>query len=146
MAVDPRLVILLLGLSCRPCAERVPGTEWLEVVCEDGRRYYHKPGSGETTWHMPAEVESKRRLRLDPAKARMLERARAMGAQVAPEYREGGRKEWQDHYAGRPVSTAYPAPAEKRPPRGIAMNSRVMCYPLVMQVESALERLRMRTM
>lgn len=72
----------------------MPGTEWLEVVCEDARKYYHKPGSGETTWHMPAEVESKRRLRLDPAKARMLERARAMGAQVAPEY-EGGLGEDQ---------------------------------------------------
>lgn len=68
----------------------MPGTDWLEVVCDDGKKYYHKPQTDETTWHVPAEVEAKLKLKLDPVRAKMLERARAMGAQLAPEYREGG--------------------------------------------------------
>jgi hypothetical protein len=76
-----------------PPAERVAGTDWLEVVCDDGKKYYHNPKSGETSWHVPPEVESKQKLKLDPVKAKMLERARAMGAQLAPEYRDGG---WVD--------------------------------------------------
>ena len=68
-------------------AERVAGTDWLEVVCDDGKRYYFHSQSQETSWHVPPEVAAKQALRLDPAKARMLERARAMGAQLAPEYR-----------------------------------------------------------
>ncbi|KAL4853106.1 Pre-mRNA-processing protein 40C [Chlorella vulgaris] len=71
-------------------SERVAGTEWLEVVCDDGKKYYHNTGSGETSWQVPPAVEAKQRLRLDPVRAKMLERARAMGAQLAPEYRDGG--------------------------------------------------------
>lgn len=56
------------------------------------RRYNAK--SEETTWHVPAEVEARAALRLDPVKAKMLERAKAMGAQVAPEYAAGAGSRW----------------------------------------------------
>lgn len=49
----------------------------------------YNPKSEETTWHIPPEVEAQAALRLDPVKAKMLERAKAMGAQVAPEYAAG---------------------------------------------------------
>lgn len=41
-----------------PPAERVPGTEWLEVTCDDGKKYFHNPKTDETTWHVPPEVRS----------------------------------------------------------------------------------------
>lgn len=50
----------------------------------------YNPKSEETTWHIPPEVEAQAALKLDPVKAKMLERAKAMGAQVAPEYATGG--------------------------------------------------------
>ncbi|PSC72075.1 pre-mRNA-processing 40C isoform X1 [Micractinium conductrix] len=71
-------------------SERIAGTEWLEVLCDDGKRYWHNPKSEETTWTVPKQVEAKKKMQLDPAKAKMLERARAMGALVAPEFAEGG--------------------------------------------------------
>ena len=48
-------------------AERVAGTDWLEVVCDDGKRYYFHSQSQETSWHVPPEVAAKQALRLDPA-------------------------------------------------------------------------------
>lgn len=39
------------------------------------------------------QVERQLKLRLDPQKAKMLERARAMGATVAPEFEQGARRQ-----------------------------------------------------
>ncbi|GAB4818752.1 hypothetical protein N2152v2_005798 [Parachlorella kessleri] len=40
-------------------SEKVKGTEWLEVVCDDGKKYYYHSKSGETSWQVPPEVEAK---------------------------------------------------------------------------------------
>ncbi len=50
-----RIQVIALPLP-PPCAERVPGTEWLEVTCDDGKKYFHNPKTDETTWHVPPEV------------------------------------------------------------------------------------------
>eukprot|EP00887_Chlorella_sp_A99_P005017 scaffold4.g5017.t1 len=99
-------------LSSKPVpvsSERVPGTEWTEVSCQagvlggcavggvgvgnvacarrDGRKYFFHRKTQETSWTVPPEVEARRKLNLDPARAAMLERAKAVGAEIAPEYR-----------------------------------------------------------
>lgn len=142
-----------LHVAGGPLAEKIPGTDWQEVTCDDGKKYWcvcvcaaarqppssrrhafkagagvpdalaiylvcvlqmrtpscfshlhpasvshlrpapaprYNPKSEETTWHIPPEVEAQAALKLDPVKAKMLERAKAMGAQVAPEYATGG--------------------------------------------------------
>lgn len=47
-------------------AEKVKGTDWLEVVCDDGKKYYYNSASGETNWQMPPEVEAKLKVRVSP--------------------------------------------------------------------------------
>lgn len=38
--------------------ERVKGTDWSQVKCEDGKVYYYNITSRDTTWTVPAEVEA----------------------------------------------------------------------------------------
>lgn len=94
----------------------MPGTEWQEVTCTDGRRYYYHTTTSETSWKVPPEVTAARNRPppLDPGKAAMLARAVAMGAEAAPEY-QGGECSWLrggsclDHVPrlGLGVTTAY---------------------------------------
>jgi transcription elongation regulator 1 len=34
----------------------VPGTDWLEVKCHDGRKYYYNKAKQETAWTVPEGV------------------------------------------------------------------------------------------
>jgi hypothetical protein len=57
------------------------------VRTDDGNAFWHNNVTGEGTGKMPPEVAAAQRMgSLDPAKLAMLERARAAGARVAPDY------------------------------------------------------------
>jgi len=76
----------------RPVAStRVAGTSWLEVRTDTGQKFWHNDATGQGTWECPPEVRAASSKRpappsLDPTKAAMLERARAAGAVVAPQF------------------------------------------------------------
>jgi transcription elongation regulator 1 len=58
----------------------IAGTEWYEVKCQDGRRYYFNHGTQETAWSMPAEVAAVKKKQAEEA-AVAAERARQQAAE-----------------------------------------------------------------
>jgi transcription elongation regulator 1 len=58
----------------------VAGTEWYEVKCQDGRRYYFNHSTQETAWSMPAEVAAVKKKQAEEAAA-AAERARQQAAE-----------------------------------------------------------------
>jgi transcription elongation regulator 1 len=58
----------------------VAGTEWYEVKCQDGRRYYFNHSTQETAWSMPADVAAVKKKQAEEAAA-AAERARQQAAE-----------------------------------------------------------------
>lgn len=77
-------------LARRHPAEKVAGTDWSEVTCDDGKRYYYNNRSGETSWQVPPEVEARGRVKV-------------RGWRVGQGAREGGGV-WGRVEMRRPVS------------------------------------------
>lgn len=71
----------------KPVSQKViPGTSWLEVTTNTGAKYWYNKKTKESTWTKPMDAVPVQRKALDPAKAKMLERAKASGAVLAPQY------------------------------------------------------------
>lgn len=80
----------------RPISSKpIPGTDWLEVRNDNGTRFWHNTKTGQGLWQMPAEVRAAGRAPppLDAARAKMLQRAVASGAVVAPQYEAMARRQ-----------------------------------------------------
>eukprot|EP00884_Botryococcus_braunii_P003278 jgi/Botrbrau1/12951/Bobra.154_2s0011.1 len=41
-------------------SEKVKGTKWMEVLCDDGKHYYYNSDNKETSWTVPSEVVAAR--------------------------------------------------------------------------------------
>lgn len=46
----------------------IEGTQWVEVRCKDGRRYWYHQESQETSWKVPDEVAEKEKARQEEAR------------------------------------------------------------------------------
>jgi len=78
----------------RPVSSKpITGTDWLEVTNDNGTKFWHNTKTSQGVWQKPAEVVKAARAPppLDAAKLKMLERARASGAVIAPEYKAAGK-------------------------------------------------------
>ncbi|KAH7622018.1 hypothetical protein Ndes2526B_g02843 [Nannochloris sp. 'desiccata'] len=78
----------------RPVSSKpIAGTDWLEVTNDNGTKFWHNIKTSQGVWQKPAEVVKAARAPppLDAAKLKMLERARASGAVIAPEYKAAGK-------------------------------------------------------
>jgi transcription elongation regulator 1 len=78
----------------RPVSSKpITGTDWLEVTNDNGTKFWHNTATNQGVWTKPAEVIKAARAPppLDAAKLKMLERARASGAVIAPEYKAAGK-------------------------------------------------------
>ncbi len=75
-------------------AEKVKGTEWLEVVCDDGKKYYYHSRTGETSWQVPPEVEAQLKVKVRRERS---QGAREPGSQGARERGLGrGSEGWEE--------------------------------------------------
>ena len=82
----------------RPISSKaIPGTDWLEVINNNSTRFWHNTKTNVGVWQMPPEVRAagKAPPPLDPKRAKMLERAMASGAVVAPKYEAVARRKIQ---------------------------------------------------
>jgi transcription elongation regulator 1 len=78
----------------RPVSSKpITGTDWLEVTNDNGTKFWHNTKTNQGVWQKPAEVKFAARAPppLNAAKLKMLERARASGAVIAPEYKAAGK-------------------------------------------------------
>jgi len=78
----------------RPVSSKpITGTDWLEVTNDNGTKFWHNTKTSQGVWQKPADVIKAARAPppLNAAKLKMLERARASGAVIAPEYKAAGK-------------------------------------------------------
>ena len=89
------------------CAEKVKGTEWSEVVCDDGKRYYYNDKSGETSWQVPPEVEAKQKVKVRGARGAGVPEGVSTGGGMDAAHGRGQR--WsQQGCTARPVPSLRP--------------------------------------
>eukprot|EP00877_Chromochloris_zofingiensis_P010149 jgi/Chrzof1/5388/Cz16g01020.t1 len=83
----------------------VSGTDWMEVKCHDGRRYYFNTTTEETDWTVPDEVTAAKKKQLEEAAA-----AAARARQAAAEQRAAAMNQLV-RGAPRPSGTGFGAGA-----------------------------------
>lgn len=68
----------------------IKDTDWMEVKTDVGSCFWHNKRTGESTWIVPKEVKAAMSAppvpKLDAKRLKMLERAKASGAVIAPKY------------------------------------------------------------
>jgi hypothetical protein len=71
-------------------SKMIKGTDWMEVKTNVGSCFWHNKRTGESTWVLPKEVKTAMSEppvpKLDAKRLKMLERAKASGAVIAPKY------------------------------------------------------------